>query len=267
MLTIRAAGCTDRGRVRSENQDRWLADAARGLYLVTDGMGGAFAGALAAQLVVTCLPALLETTLPAKADLTSAASDGVRAALVTLSEQMRQASMKQFGRAGMGATVVMALIRQDQALIAHLGDSRAYLLRSGQLTCLTRDHSLAQLLLEAGEITAAEARQHPGRAQLTRYVGMSREVLPEVHALRLAPGDRLLLCSDGVWKPLAQETLRAELQADEPPRSLCQRLVGQANAAGGDDNSTTLVVTCQSLRPVAAERRAPRQTRKSGDCS
>jgi serine/threonine protein phosphatase PrpC len=266
MLTIRAAGCTDRGRVRSENQDRWLADAARGLYLVTDGMGGAFAGALAAQLVVTSLPVLLEAALPAEADLT-AASDGVRAALVTLSEQMRQASVKQFGRAGMGATVVMALIRQDQALIAHLGDSRAYLLRSGQFTCLTRDHSLAQLLLEAGEITAEEAKQHPGRAQLTRYVGMSREVLPEVHALRLAPGDRLLLCSDGVWKPLAQETLRAELQADEPPRSLCQRLVGQANAAGGDDNSTTLVVTCQARWRVAAARRAPRQARASGDCS
>src|SRR5215472_5908828 len=230
MFTITAAGCTDRGRVRSENQDRYLADPAQGLYLVTDGMGGAFAGTLAAQVVVTCLPARLAAALPAETDLTSqAVNAAVRAALVSLSEQVRQVSREQFGRAGMGATVVVAVIRKAQALIAHLGDSRAYLLHAGQLSCLTRDHSLVQLLLETGDITAEEAAQHPGRGQLTRFVGMSREVLPETRSVPFVPGDRLLLCSDGLWKPLTEEALRTALQADESPERLCWQLVAAAN--------------------------------------
>jgi len=263
MLTITAASCTDPGRMRGENQDRSLVDPAHGLYLVSDGMGGALAGALAAELVVTCLPPLLWVALPVEAGLTSAVvSERVCAALIRLSGQVRQASREQLGRPGMGATVVLALHRQNQALIAHLGDSRAYLLHAGQLTCLTRDHSLAQLLLETGEITAAEVAHHPGRAQLTRYVGMPREVLPETCSFTLAPGDRLLLCSDGLWRPLGSEALRTQLQSDEPPERLCQQLVAAANDASGDDNSTALVVVCQPLQtsPVnrLKRRRAPR---------
>ena len=253
MFTITAAGCTDRGRVRSENQDRYLTDPAHGLYLVTDGMGGALAGTLAAQVVVTCLPALLEAALPTDADLTSqAVNETVRAALVTLSEQVRQVSREQFGRAGMGATVVIAVIRKVQALIAHLGDSRAYLLHAGQLTCLTRDHSLVQLLLETGDITAEEAAHHPGQMQLTRYVGMPREVLPETRTVSLTPGDLLLLCSDGLWKALTEEALCTQLQADESPERLCLQLVAAANKASGDDNSTALVVLCQPLKSSTA---------------
>jgi protein phosphatase len=259
MLTLTAAGCTDRGRVRAENQDRYLIDLAHGLSMVTDGMGGALAGALAANLVVICLPTLLEEALPAEADLSSSVvSERVRAALVRLSEEMRLTSLERWGQAGMGATVVLALIRQEHALIAHLGDSRAYLLHAGQLTCLTHDHSLAQLLLETGEITAEEAEQHPGQARLTRYVGMREEVLPETRRLSLAPGDRLLLCSDGLWKPLGAERLRAVLQVDEAPERLCQQLVTAANEASGDDNCTALVVSCQSFQSLAANEPALR---------
>jgi protein phosphatase len=182
-------------------------------------------------------------------DLASAtARERLLAALVELSTQLRQESQDQPGLEGMGATVVLALIREGQALISHLGDSRAYLVRQQKLEPLTRDHSLVQLLLDCGEITAAEAAHHPARGQLTRYVGMKGEALPDVRSLKLCAGDRLLLCSDGLTGMLGADEILAILDQEPVPQAACQRLVTAANAAGGQDNITALAVSISGGR-------------------
>ena len=193
MGTIISAGLTDRGRVRSQNQDRWFADARRGLFIVADGMGGGPAGSVAAQVVVDALPPLLEQRLPDVSSLKEPeAIPSLLAVLEHLSNRIRAESRGQPGLDGMGATVVLALVRGGQALIAHMGDSRAYLWRDSRLARLTRDHSLIQLLLDCGEITPEQAAEHPSRGQVTRFVGMPEASLPEARLVRLKPGDRLL---------------------------------------------------------------------------
>ncbi len=248
MLRVAAAGRTDRGRVRKQNEDRWRVDPELGLYLVADGIGGRFAGALAAQKVVDRLPALVQASF-ADVEVPSArATERLSEALTELSDQVRQESEGQPGLEGMGATVVLALVRQAWSLIAHLGDSRAYLLRAGHLEQLTKDHTILQLLLEIGEISPQEAPHHPARGQVTRYVGMPGEVLPDVQTVELFPGDRLLLCSDGLTGMVDEVGILTILQQKRVPGTLCRQLVGAANAAGGSDNITAVVVSVEAPR-------------------
>jgi protein phosphatase len=244
MPTITHAGLSDRGRVRPQNEDRWFADPAQGLYIVADGMGGRVAGGLAAQVVVETLPLLLRNQLTGLPNLAvPQAGARVRAAVAELSDRLRRESEGQLGLEGMGSTVVLALVHDAQALIAHLGDSRGYLYRDGHLKQLTRDHSLIQLLLDCGEITHEEAIDHPARGQLTRYVGMEGEALSETHLLELQPGDRLLLCSDGLTDMLSKGEMCSILAENLSPAAACRSLVSAANGAGGKDNITALVVS------------------------
>jgi len=246
------SGLTDTGRLRKENQDKWLADEQLGLFLVADGMGGAFAGELASRIVVETLPLALRKKLRrhsrarchlAPQSLSSPkVQECLRDVLAGISNALRAQSQDQPGLHGMGATVVLALIRGTQALLAHLGDSRCYLLRGGKLECLTKDHTLVQLLLDTGEIKPDEAATHPARHKLTRFVGMPDEAQPDVRPVELAPGDTLLLCSDGLHGMLGDTELLAILTASRNPEESCRRLVAAANAAGGKDNIAVLVV-------------------------
>jgi len=143
----------------------------------------------------------------------------------------------------MGATAVVALVRDGAALIAHIGDSRAYQWRAGRrLRLLTGDHSLAQVLIDAREINKLEAAAHPGRAQLTRHVGMDGEALPDTRRITLQPGDRLLLCTDGLTGVLADARLQTMLAQHPDPHSACRALVDAAQDAGAGDDVTALVV-------------------------
>ena len=237
------AGLTHVGRARENNQDRWFADRRAGLYLVADGMGGGPAGELAAQVVADTLPALVERRLPAGADLAAPETqEALLAAIGELSDRLYQESRQQPGLSGMGSTVVLGLLRGAQALVAHLGDSRAYLLRDGRLERLTQDHSIVELLLETGDIQPEEVAGHPARGQLTRFVGMPGEPLPEARLLELRAGDRLLLCSDGLSGMVSDEQLREILGQGKWPRGACRKLINAANRAGGRDNVTAVVV-------------------------
>ena len=179
-MKLRYAGLTDLGRVRQTNEDDWSVDPERGLFIVADGMGGEFAGALASKAVVATLPELVRKHFGTMESL-----DGGRAgqrmgkAIRALSTQLRQQTQNEPGLAGTGSTVVCALVRGSKALVAHMGDSRAYQLRAGRLKQLTEDHTLIQVLLQSGEITPEEAATHPGRGRLTRAVGMVGEPLPD----------------------------------------------------------------------------------------
>lgn len=241
--TIEHAGLTDVGRVREENQDRWFADPTQGLYIVADGMGGSVSGALAAEVVVSTLPPLLRKQLGNIDDLSSSdAPTTVVAALAQLSDQLRRQSHGQPGLQGMGSTVVLAFVHGMHALVGHMGDSRAYLLRGGSLEQLTKDHSIVQLLLDSGDIRPEEAAEHPSRGQLTRFVGMEGEALPEARLVQIRPGDLLLLCSDGLTGMVGDNAILRICKRKVRPRTLCRRLIGAANAAGGKDNVTAVVV-------------------------
>jgi protein phosphatase len=243
MGSITSAGLTDRGRLRPENQDRWFADDRRGLFIVADGMGGGPAGGVAAQIVVDALPPLLAQGLADASSLEEPdAIPAVRAILEHLSDRIRAETRGQPGLAGMGATVVLAIVRGGQAVIAHMGDSRAYLCRNGRLARLTRDHSLIELLLECGEITPEQAADHPARGQVTRFVGMPEASLPEARLVPLKPGDRLLLCTDGLSGMVGDAGLLSILDETPEASQACRRLIAAANEAGGKDNITALIV-------------------------
>lgn len=243
MNTICHAAMTDVGRVRAANEDRWFADPAQGLYLVADGMGGSAAGGLASQIVAEVLPKLLARRLKGNGpQLGPQAVEQVSGAVVELSEQLREESRDAPGLKGMGSTVVLALVRGTQAVVSHLGDSRAYLLRAGNLRRLTKDHTIAQLLLDRGDLTPEEAAGHPTQSRLTRFVGMGTEAMPETETVGLSPGDRLLLCSDGLTGMLGDPQILAILTEHLAPEEACRQLVAAANEAGGKDNITAVLV-------------------------
>ena len=244
---IEHAGLSDQGHERTVNEDRWCADPESGLYLVADGMGGVAGGGLASEIVVEILPSLLEQRLVDQQNLLAvSAQQQLTESLVDLSRHLRNASAGEPGMDGMGSTVVVAVVRPPGTVIGHMGNSRAYLVRRGELSRLTQDHSLVNLLVVAGEITATEAESHPSRGQLTRYVGMPADPLPEARSLRVQSGDRLLLCSDGLTDMVSDEQLRRLLQpCGDDLRQTCRRLVDTANAAGGRDNIAVVLISLQ----------------------
>jgi serine/threonine protein phosphatase PrpC len=237
-----ASALTDRGRVRQQNEDNWFADAHQGIFIVSDGMGGHAAGELASKAVVEVLPKILHQHLKEIQRFDDPEmTKRVLKMLSDLSAYVLQESRKYEHLSGMGATAVLALIQEAQALIAHLGDSRAYLFHQNKLTQLTTDHSLVQLLLDAGEITPEEAAIHPARSQITRYVGMKGEVIPAARMIEFVPGDRLLLCTDGLNRMLTDAAITQILREHPTPKDACRALIDEANAAGGEDNITVIV--------------------------
>ena len=244
-LPVRAACVSDAGRVRENNEDSYLVSLEQNLLIVSDGMGGHQAGEVASEAVVTVLPEMIKQRLagessprPRIVELT------LRETILQLSQRLRAESAGRGGLKGMGATVALAWLRgpEGMAHLAHMGDSRIYLYRHGNLTQLTEDHSVVALLLKRGDITPEEARRHPARGRLSRYVGMEGEVYPDVQTVRLREGDRLLLCTDGLTGPVSDDEIAALLRANLDPEAACQALVDAANDAGGKDNITVLVV-------------------------
>lgn len=231
------------GRIRSENQDVWHADPAAGLYFVADGMGGLAAGGAAAQYVAKFLPEALESRLAAVAkEAERHVRTALSGAIADFSAGLRERAKAEAVLKGMGSTLVLALVRGSRVFIAHLGDSRAYLFERGRLKRLTKDHSVAAALLELGKLTPGEAAKHALRHKLTRYIGQDGKADADVHGVEPKAAGRLLLCSDGLTGMLPDERIAAALAEAGTPETACRRLVGEANAAGGADNVTVLVV-------------------------
>lgn len=223
---------SDVGAVRGRNEDAYMARPDLGLWVVADGMGGAAAGEVASGLTT----AEVEKRVAAGNDLV----DAIQAA----HEAILSAAAEGQGRAGMGSTVVCLRLYRDAYEIAWVGDSRAYLLRQGVLRPLTRDHSLIQYLIERGELTAAEARRHPYRSVITQAVGGvgTARPIPDHVTGKVQPGDRFLLCTDGLTDELDTDQLLTLLRDAADAQKASDALVEAAVAAGGNDNVTAMVV-------------------------
>ncbi len=246
MLHIRAAGATDAGCVRAHNEDAQLVDVTHGLFIVADGVGGHAYGDVASRMVVDVLPRIIKRRIADSRDPCTDNDATIRAmlgrSLNELSRYIHSWSKEVSESSGMGATVVVALVTNHHVHIAHMGDSRAYLFREGELLMLTQDHSIVGLLLQHGEITLKEAESHPAKGYLTRYVGMEAEVDPDLESMELEPGDRLLLCTDGLWGTVSREGLVGILAKRSDPETTCRELVAAGKIAGGQDNLTAVVV-------------------------
>lgn len=236
---LRASVLSDRGRVHTQNEDACLADLDRGLFAVADGVGGQPAGDVAAQVTVKHLPGLIDQALSQLRDDPSAA---IVQAIVELSAAVQTEARATPELSGMASTVVMVLVIGDVAYVAHVGDSRAYLARDRQLYRLTDDHSLAAELVQSGVITAEEANSHPFAHSITQAIGLPNTPQPSVQQLELEPDDRLLLCSDGLTDMVAEADIGAILTAGGDINASSQSLIDAANAAGGKDNISVVVV-------------------------
>jgi serine/threonine protein phosphatase PrpC len=231
------------GKVRQENEDSYFANAEAAIFLVSDGMGGHRGGALASGIVVEDLPVMIETALD---KLKVGTPRTVRALLErTIAEQSKQVQLEGTSETGfkdMGATLVVALLRKGRCFVANIGDSRAYRFRKGRLRQLTRDHSVVSELIEKGHIQPEEAEDHEARGLITRYIGMEEKARAHVHSFALKESDRILLCTDGLTDMVPDKTIAAILKTATDPQRACQSLITAANAAGGHDNVTALLI-------------------------
>ncbi|HEX5994907.1 MAG TPA: protein phosphatase 2C domain-containing protein [Jiangellales bacterium] len=236
---LRAGVLSDPGRTHKHNEDACLADLDRGLFAVADGVGGQPAGDVAAHVTIQHLPALIDRALANRPDDPGAA---IAQAIVDLSDVVQAEARATPERSGMASTVVMALITGDMVYVAHVGDSRAYLARDGELFRLTDDHSVAAELVESGVISAEEANSHPFAHSITQAIGLPNTPQPGLQQLGLEPGDRLLLCSDGLTDMVAEANIGAILTAGRDIDVTSRSLIDAANAAGGKDNISVVVV-------------------------
>jgi protein phosphatase len=240
---LRAAWASDLGGRSSANEDACVALPDAGLFIVSDGMGGEHAGALASSLVVDWAPALIAGHLDAlESEEDRAVELAVRHAIVELNHRVRDESSRLDGVRRMGATVVLALVRGRRLHVAHMGDSRAYVFRRSGLELLTHDHSVAAVLHRRGALTSEQAARHPMRARLSRYVGMGGNAYADLKTLELRVGDRLLLCTDGLTEAVGDEEIAGALAAQEDLSAACCALADAAKDGGSPDNITVMIV-------------------------
>lgn len=237
MATVKASSAVSHvGRIRSNNQDSGYAG--RHLFVVADGMGG-HAGGDVASAIATRRIADADTEFPSAADAAAA----LEGALIAANRQLAETVAEHSELTGMGTTVSALLIDGDRVVISHIGDSRIYLLRSGELSQISTDHTFVQRLVDAGRITAEEAMVHPRRSVLMRVLG-DVEASPEIDSMVLdtRPGDRWMLCSDGLSGVVSFDEIHEQLSSDAGAKQVADRLVKASLDGGAPDNVTVVVV-------------------------
>jgi serine/threonine protein phosphatase PrpC len=237
-MALEAAACSDVGQQRKANEDCYAIAAEYGLYVVADGMGGHAAGQLASELCCRAMVRAIEVTHSSGGSL----SERLRSAVMHANHEIFSTARERPELTGMGTTVVAALVAGERAALAHVGDSRAYRVRNGQIRQLTDDHSLVGELLRRREISADAAREHPHRHVLTRALGVRPKVEPDLAELGVQPGDVLAMCSDGLINHVHDDELAKRLAGEGPLQESCDGLIDLANQRGGEDNITVVLL-------------------------
>lgn len=225
---------SDVGRVRDGNEDSYLVQ--EPYFVVADGMGGHLAGDVASRIAVQTI--------------SKRANDGATATPDGLEQAVKEANSAIYNKAssdpelhGMGTTCTLVLVADAEIHIAHVGDSRAYLLRGGELSQLTEDHTLVGRMVKEGRLKPEEAERHPQRSIITRALGVDDHVEVDVLSVPIEEGDTVLMCSDGLSSMLDADAIRAVLVENEDPQTAVDGLIDRANEAGGEDNITAVVLT------------------------
>ena len=238
------AAKTDVGLVRSSNQDGFQAgllnDGTVAWAVVCDGMGGASGGNIASQTALESMVEDIQNNF--RTDMSA------NSLMLLLKTAVFNANTKVYEKAkgnpalsGMGTTVVAAILRDESLYLAHVGDSRAYLINSDKIRQVTKDHSVVQNMIEQGRLSEKQARSHPDKNIITRALGVEDKVDVDYTELDLEPGDRLLLCTDGLTNMVEDKEIFS-LFRKHTGDSLAEELIGQANLNGGNDNSTVVII-------------------------
>ena len=235
-MRLRVGAQTDVGRVRKGNEDSYMARDP--LYAVADGMGGHQGGEVASKLA-------LETIGEGDGPVEQLVQDANAAVFKKASQDP--------GLSGMGTTLTLLRVDGDVIRIGHVGDSRAYMLRGGELQRLTKDHTVVERLVEDGKLTAEEAEIHPQRSILTRALGVDERLQVDQAVIEPRPGDRLLLCSDGLTGMIPEGSISKILAEHADPQGAADALVEAANQAGGQDNITAIVIDVLEVKGEAPE--------------
>jgi protein phosphatase len=236
---------TDTGRQRNANEDSYFVRAP--IFVIADGMGGAQAGEVASKTAADAFDVDLSETPPEQL---------LRETIADANRRIHDLARTDPSRAGMGTTLTAAIVdaEREEVALGHVGDSRAYRLRDGRLEQLTRDHSLVEEMRRKGQLTEAQAEDHPQRSIITRALGPEPEVEPDIQTVPATPGDVFLLCSDGLTTMLGEEQIAKLLGGSSSMQAAVRALVDEANRAGGRDNITVLAFR---LEDAAAPQREP----------
>ncbi len=256
-IVVQAAGKTDVGCVRATNEDAFGFNEERGVFVVCDGVGGHAAGEVASQMgvetVLEYFAQALDGEYPAIGKTFPEASpqaNALASAIQLANQRIHRISSEDPDRAGLGSTVVAALVNDKGVAIAHVGDSRIYLLRGDRIQQLTRDHSFVMEQVARGLMSEEEAEHSPVQNFILRALGAEAEVEPDVADLELAPGDTLLFNSDGLTRHVTPAQIAAIVQAAPNLEAACDGLIQAARDGGGSDNITCLLVRLvQEQRP------------------
>ena len=247
-------GLTDLGLVRKLNQDAFSLDDTLQLWVLADGMGGHAGGEIASQIAIETIPQVVRTQLSC---VTSQYVPPERLETIlcqsieSANQSIRKEAAQNENLHGMGTTVVVVAIArtpaQHQAVVAHAGDSRAYLFRNRTLSLWTKDHSLVEERLALNLITPEQVRTHPLRHVVTKALGIVPQAHPTIQAYPLEPSDLILLCSDGLTKMLTDQEIQTIVRQEAPHlESICDKLVATANRLGGEDNTTVVLIGLNS---------------------
>jgi serine/threonine protein phosphatase PrpC len=251
MLRISSAVQSHPGLRREENEDSYCVEDDLGLYLVADGMGGHAAGEVASKLAVDAIAAFVRDTREADVNRTwpfpydqSLSLDGnrIKAAFKLANRKLGAAMDGNSSLRGMATTAAAVLFGRATPVVAHVGDSRIYLARGGELRQITEDHSWVSEQVRAGVLSEADARRHPWRNVVTRAISGGEDVDVDVAEIEIQAGDRLMICSDGLSGVVAPERLMVLVMREGDLKSICSDLIAAANEAGGPDNITAAVL-------------------------
>src|SRR5947209_3220734 len=249
-LAVEVAGKTDVGCVRTNNEDNFGYDARYGIFVVCDGMGGQAAGEVASKIGVdVLLNYFREAAHTGEYRQVGKLFEGISpqgqalaSAIQLANHTIYDASQRSAATAGMGSTLVAALVKETSLCIAHVGDSRIYLLRRGTIQQLTQDHSLVMEQLRRGYITPEEAERSTNQHIILRALGSEEEVQPDIEDLVVLAGDMVLMTSDGLTKYVREEEILQVVSSAETLEAACDALIQSARRRGGDDNITCLLL-------------------------